>query len=254
MSLYTAQNFVTVQSLDQALELLEKRGNLVLGGGCWLRLGSRKLNTLIDLSALNLDRIEDRGEEIALGAMVTLRELEVNEVLREHWGNYFYEMTRHIVGVQFRNCATLGGSVAARFGFSDILTGLMALDCQVELARGGRMDLEEFARTGAGRDVLTHVILKTTPRRAVYRSAQNSQTDLPTLTCAVSERDGQFRLAVGARPYRAQVLEDVAPGELKERLNQLRYGSNMRAGAEYRRHLAGVLARRGMQALKEGKV
>ena len=37
------------------------------------------------------------------------------------------EAVRHIVGVQFRNCATVGGSVYGRFGFSDVLTLLLAL-------------------------------------------------------------------------------------------------------------------------------
>ena len=32
------------------------------------------------------------------------------------------EAVRHIVGVQFRNCATVGGSIYGRFGFSDVLT------------------------------------------------------------------------------------------------------------------------------------
>lgn len=43
------------------------------------------------------------------------------------------ESLRHIVGVQFRNLATVGGSLWGRFGFSDVLTLLLALDAQVEL-------------------------------------------------------------------------------------------------------------------------
>ncbi|MFQ7552525.1 MAG: FAD binding domain-containing protein [Blautia marasmi] len=45
------------------------------------------------------------------------------------------ESLRHIVGVQFRNCATVGGSIWGRFGFSDVLTMLLALDTEVELLK-----------------------------------------------------------------------------------------------------------------------
>ena len=44
-----------------------------------------------------------------------------------------------------RNCATVGGSVYARFGFSDILTCLLALDAYVELYHGGMVPIKEFA-------------------------------------------------------------------------------------------------------------
>ena len=251
--MFTARDYVLVQSLEQALELRKKRGNVVLGGGCWLRLGRRKLGTLIDLSALGLDGIQDRGDELALGAMVTLRQLEVSPVLRERFGDYFTRVTEHIVGVQFRNCATLGGSVAARMGFSDVLTGLMALECDVELARGGRMSLEEFARTGAGEDILTRILLPQPARRCAYQSARNARTDLPTLTCAASRDEaGTIRLAVGARPFRSPLLEGVTQENLEEKLDSLRYGGNLRAGAEYRRRVAGVLARRAMAQLEEG--
>ena len=249
--MFTAQKFVTIDTLEQGLALNKKRNNVVLGGGCWLRLGQRRLDTLIDLSGLGLDEITYNGEEVSLGAMVTLRQLEESPVLRELWGDYFAHAVEHIVGVQFRACATLGGSVAGRFGFSDVLTALMALDCQVELAQGGRMDIRDFARAGAGDDILTHVHIQRTERRAAYQSMRNAHTDLPTLTCAVSRQGEDYRLAVGARPYRAETLEQVTAENLDEKLDSLRYGENMRAGAAYRRHLAGVLARRGMAQLKE---
>ena len=40
---------------------------------------------------------------------------------------------KDIVGVQFRNMATIGGSIWGRFGFSDVLTVFLAMDSYVEL-------------------------------------------------------------------------------------------------------------------------
>ena len=55
------------------------------------------------------------------------------------------EAVRSIVGVQFRNLATVGGSIWGRFGFSDVLTLFLALDTRVLLYRAGEISLREFA-------------------------------------------------------------------------------------------------------------
>ena len=69
------------------------------------------------------------------------------------------EATRHIVGTQFRNLATIGGSVSGRFGFSDIWTLLLALDADVELYKGGRISLFDFGKKGPGKDIVSHIIV-----------------------------------------------------------------------------------------------
>ena len=115
----------------------QKRANAVLGGGCWLRLGRRRLDTVIDLSGLGLEEIREETGAVVIGAMATLRQLEQDERLQAAFGRYFQDCTAHIVGVQFRNCATVGGSVRARFGFSDLVTALLPLGGTVVLYGGG---------------------------------------------------------------------------------------------------------------------
>lgn len=250
MPMYTARNYVKAESLAQAWELNQKRANAILGGGCWMRLGKRRYDTLIDLFGLGLDQIEDREDQVALGAMVTLRQLELSPVLKWNFGDLFTRCTQHIVGVQFRNCATLGGSVAARFGFSDILTALLALDCSVELVRGGIVPLEQYVTMERDRDVLVRVHVKKAGSKPVYQTVRNSQTDLPTLTCALGEHEGRYRAVIGARPKIAQVLEGASLEKLMAQAKELPYGSNMRAGADYRRHLAGVLLTRAWKEME----
>ena len=67
---------------------------------------------------------------------------------------------RHIVGVQFRNQATVGGSIYGRFGFSDVLTAFLALDTYVELYDGGRICLAEFAKKKPDNDLLLFIVVK----------------------------------------------------------------------------------------------
>ena len=112
----------------------------------WLKMGSNYKSAAIDLSGLGLDYIEEDEEEFRIGCMCSLRSLELHEGLNRYFGGIFRECTKGIVGVQFRNGATVGGSVFGRYGFSDILTCMMMLDVQVELYQRGRISLEEFAK------------------------------------------------------------------------------------------------------------
>ena len=177
--------YVRARSLDEAWELNQKKTAVVLGGCCWLRLSARRpIPTAIDLLGLGLDKIEETEQEYRLGAMVSLHEMELSAELDTYTCGALREAVRHIVGVQFRRMATLGGSICGRFGFSDVLTLFLVLDAEVELYHGGRQKLADFARTGAGRDILTHVLLPKRRLRAAYTSLRLSAADFPVLACA----------------------------------------------------------------------
>ena len=165
------------------------------------------------------------------------------------------EALRHIVGVQFRNTATLGGSVYGRFGFSDVLTVLLALNASVELYKGGIVPLAQFAEMPFDRDILVRVHIPKENAAFFYQSVRPTRTDFPALTCAAARlADGVYRFAVGARPGRAVVLTpQCALGELPEIVSaQVTTGSNLRGSAAYRKHLIRVLVRRAVDELEGG--
>ena len=62
-----------------------------------------------------LDEIEEKEGEFSIGCMCSLHQLETHEGLNRYFDGIFRECTRNIVGVQMRNCATVGGSIFARF-------------------------------------------------------------------------------------------------------------------------------------------
>ena len=51
------QNYIKVESLDEAYELNQKKNNKIIGGMMWMRMGDSRINTAIDLSGLGLDKI-----------------------------------------------------------------------------------------------------------------------------------------------------------------------------------------------------
>ena len=138
--------YVRAQSLDEAYELYQKKPNFVLGGMLWLKMKNKTLGTAIDLCDLGLDQIDEDENEFRIGAYATLRQIETHEALNAYTHGAIAESVRHIVGVQFRNVATVGGSIWGRFGFSDVMTIFRALGAKVQLHKAGIMDLDEFAR------------------------------------------------------------------------------------------------------------
>lgn len=254
----TINQYVKASSLEEAYELNQKRSNVVLGGMLWLKMQKRNVGTAIDLSGLGLDTIEETESEFRIGAMVTLRQMELHKGLNDLTQGAARESVRHIVGVQFRNMATVGGSVFGRYGFSDVLTFLMAAGAEVELYKRGRLSVEEFAYLPYDNDILTYVIVPKRPVRAAYLSQRNTKTDFPVLACCVTEIEGEIRCVVGARPMKTVCLRDekglLAEGITEESAEKfgayvsetVETSSNLRGSAHYRKIIAGVLAKRAL--------
>ena len=266
--------YVRAQSLDEAYELYQKKPNFVLGGMLWLKMKNKTLGTAIDLCDLGLDQIDEDENEFRIGAYATLWQIETLETLNAYTHGAIAESVRHIVGVQFRNVATVGGSIWGRFGFSDVMTIFRALGAKVQLHKAGIMDLDEFAALPrTTRDVLVSVIVPKNAKGVVYLSQRNQSTDFPVLTCAVANRSGRYVAVIGASPYMAEPVWDkdgildgivdakthgnVALTENSENnakidkfaeyvAEHIRFGSNIRAGAEYREMICRVLTRRAV--------
>ena len=99
-----------------------------------------------------------------------------------------------------------------------------------------------------------------------YLSQRNAKTDIPVLTCAVVKKEETVFAVVGARPRNAALYPDcegilcggitaqsaAAFGEAVAA--EAVFGSNSRAGKDYRKKVCAVLVRRGVLALadKEG--
>ncbi len=246
----TIQKYVRAQSLEEAWQLNQSKLNRVLGGMLWLRLGSGNVNTAIDLCDLGLNTIEETDETFSIGAMVTLRDLECHENLNAYTNNSVRNAVKDIVGVQFRNMATVGGSIWGRFGFSDVLTVFLALDSYVELYKGGIVPLEQFVNMKKDNDILVRLIVKKTPCKAVYSSVRNQRTDFPVLACAVTCMNGEYRAALGARPGRAMLIRsDKAEGFAAYAAENVPTQGNLRGSAAYRSHLIKVLVERAVAEL-----
>lgn len=253
--MFHAKEYVKAESLEQAYTLNKKRSSVLVGGMMWLKMSRGNRGTVIDLGALGLDQIEETDEEFRIGCMCSLRQLELHEGLNRYFNGAFRECTRFIVGTQFRNGATVGGSIFGRFGFSDILTCMMVLDTYVELYHGGTVSLEEFAKMKYDRDILVRIIIKKDGRKAAYVSQRRSKTDFPLIAVAAAKKDDMWYISVGARPSKAAlVTRPVQSGselleQAREAVEMFSFGSNLRGSADYRKALSEIYVRRLMEQL-----
>lgn len=258
--MFTIHDLVQPDTIEEAYGVLtNNKSSTILGGCAFLRLGSQRINTAIDLSKLNLNYIKELDEHIEIGAMATFRDVETNPVLNKFFNRVLPESVSHIMGVQFRNTATVGATVFSKYGFSDLITPLLALDTEVELYKDGRMPLEEFLDKPHEKDILTRILIKKNKRKAVYNNLRNSATDYPILNVAVSNWHDQWCIVAGARPQRAKIANEASAELSKGNLSlenidhaanmaaeELSFGTNMRGTAEYRKAMCKVLVKRAI--------
>jgi CO/xanthine dehydrogenase FAD-binding subunit len=267
-------NYVFAESIEQAYELNQKKNNVVIGGNAWLKMADRQCGTAIDLSRLGLGEIKESDEKFVIGAMVTLRDIEKHEGLNKYTDGAVRESVRHIVGTQFRNTVTVGGSLFGRFGFSDVLSMFIVTDAYVELFKGGAIPLYEFAKMDYDNDILINLIVNKKNIKTAYSSFRNQSTDFPVLTCAVAIGEDGIVTSVGARPARADITRDeeniltdyiskILSGNNDEETEnaiekyadvaaeKFNYDSNMRGSAEYRKAVAKVLIKRTIEQIRD---
>lgn len=262
-----ANRYVRPATLEEAHQLLlQDAKNILLGGGLWLKKSTPSANLIVDLSALGLDVIKDLGDHLEIGAMVTLRDFELNPLVKDIHGGILNDATSQIMGVAFRNGATIGGSIAGRFPFSDLITPLLALDTKLVFYPHKEISLVDFlALKGRLSDILTHVVIKKSKGPSFFKKVKTTALDFAIINVAITSSSGDYRIAIGSRPSVASLA--VKAMELvknKKKLSQddilkaaqmaseeLSYASTNAASADYRKALVKAYVRRGLEEVSK---
>lgn len=254
------KNYFLADSISIAYEeLLKNKRNVIIGGGSYLRLGNSEFNTVISLDKLEMDFIKEESDYIVLGAMVNFRELETNSILKDYCNGIISDSVSGILGVQFRNNVTLGATVFSKYGFSDLITALLAVDAKVVLFKQGELTLKEYLSIEkTEKDILVEVKLPKKNQCGIFKCLRKSSTDYSIVNVGVvKDENNNYTIAVGARPSRAKIAENfskeitnvvknIENGNvelLEEKLTkeilgiideELIFGDNMRGSGKYR--------------------
>ncbi len=256
-------NYHKVNTLDEAYALITgNKSSSIIAGGAWLKFSKKTIEDAIDLSNLNLDKIVEAEETFEIGCMTTLRNVEKNQSLQNFYDGIIVKSISEIMGIQIRNIATIGGTVAGRYGFSDLIPVLLVLDTKLLFYKKGTITLEEFLNLkGFNSDILIKIIINKKIGKAKFISMRKTSNDFSVINVAVLKNDKECKIAVGARPngaifakkameyinnfktYNKEVIDECASITSKE----ISFGSNSRASKEYRVELCRVLVKRGLQ-------
>jgi CO/xanthine dehydrogenase FAD-binding subunit len=272
-------------SVEEALEILDRYGGQaqIIAGGTDLVIelqeGKHSVECLVDVMRIpGLDRIEQQGEWIVLGANVTFRQIKESSLLRER-ARVLSEAAATVGALQIQTVATLAGNVVSALPAADGSVALLALDAEVEIAssdgRGWRPVGELFVAPGKStvdprRQMVTTIRFPAPGARhgsAWERIGRRRALVLPILNCAVSVQlnsDAQqidwARIGLGPVapvPFRASETEAFLAGRPAEQATFVQAGeiaageaqprtSLLRASKEYRVEVLKVLVRQGL--------
>jgi aerobic carbon-monoxide dehydrogenase medium subunit len=251
-------------SLDEALELLASADARPLAGGHSL-LPAMKLrlaapSALVDLARVpGLDGIARDGDTLVVGALARHAAVASSELVREACP-VLAQAAASIGDRQVRNRGTIGGSLAHADPGADYPTVVTALGGTiVATGKGGERELSaDGFFTGIFATALEPGELITSVRVPAIKSAAYVKHKHPASGYAVAGVaavvDGdEARVVVGGVAGlpssftfpKAEALE-AAPKAIAESLDGAI--ADTYASAEYRVHLAGVLARRALEA------
>ncbi|MFH1845669.1 MAG: FAD binding domain-containing protein [bacterium] len=271
--------YVKSATVAEAHRLLKSETNAALvGGGAYLRLSKRRIGCAVDLFEAGLDYVRKNGKGLELGAMATFRQIETDPLTLESNDGLLARAVGCVVGVQLRNLSTVGGSVGGKYGFSNLITALLALDAEVVLHKTGAIGLADYLQRKRNRlDLVTAVVVPRRDQRASFQIIQKTHADYGLLNVAVvrpRKSTGDIRIAVGARPgvaklaskamaYLETVLGDkttrgrsvkaraaranAAEEAARLAASELAFGDDVRASAWYRRQVCSVLVQRALE-------
>jgi len=265
-----AFDYARADSVEEAIALLVEHGDeakLVAGGHSLVPLMKLRLATpsvLIDLGRIpGLSYIEERGDEIAIGALARHHDLETSALLKEQVP--LLAFTAHQVGdPQVRHRGTLGGTLAHGDPASDLPAAILALGgTLVAQGPGGRREIaavdffQSFLQTSLAPDeLLVEVRVPTVPGAGWSFQKFNRRAQdwaIVGVAAVLNGTTGVALVNMGSIPLRATAVEEaVRSGASATDAATLAHEgtdppSDVNASAEYRRHLATVLVRRALE-------
>lgn len=279
----TSFDYVRADSLADALAALggEEGGKVIAGGHSLLPVMKFRLAQparLIDISRLaELKGIKEDKNGVRIGAGCTYREILESDLLQQRFP-LLHEVTNTIGDLQVRNRGTIGGSLAHADPASDMPSVMLVLDATLELRSGKgtrSVKAREFFKGAfvtdlAEDELITGIVLPPLPGGAgtAYVSFEQAASGYAIVgaSAVVARKGGTVSHAVlalngvGEMAFLVKAAESLvgtkgepeAVGRVAEgALEGVEVNGDIHAPAEYRRHLAAVIARRALETALE---
>ena len=184
--------------------------SVLVAGAQELKRKGAHYKLAIELNHAGLSYIRDRGEEIAVGAMTTMAEIEKSPLLKELAGDAICASLRDVPDRELKQHATLGGLIASKQPFSVLLPVLLSLTVDVVLEDKGRMELRDYLSCPPMGELITEIVIAREFVYTAYMAYRSEAGQQPYLTGAVTMGEHQWRIVVGGRPGVAAIAENAS--------------------------------------------
>jgi carbon-monoxide dehydrogenase medium subunit len=284
------KEYLVPETLPQALQMLgdyQGRARIIAGGTdviVALRRREYGVDALVDLSQIpGLGSIEQQGDNIVVGALVTFAQTEASSLIQRKAG-LLASACAEMGSPQIRAIATLAGNLVSGQPAADASVPLLALDARVTVvsSEGERtVPLADFfldvGKTAVDptREILTRIEFKglgPDQGGCTLRLSKRRALSLPILICSVIVTVDQAKnvisdaaIALGPVapiPFRSELIEDAIKGKpamfqtLQEAADKA-YAycsprdSLLRGSCDYRQEMVKVLVKRGLRRALE---
>ena len=266
-------NYHKPENVADAVALLQKHGDdckILAGGHSLIPVMKLRLNDpdhLVDITGISeLKEIRDNEKSITIGACATHGQIAKNDALKKH-APLIAKAASMIGDLQVRNFGTIGGSIAHADPAADWPAVLLAADANIVIknADGQReVDVDQFFKglfTTALNDgeIISAIRIAKTSLNAnsTYVKFAQPASRFALVGCAVAMDKGanNARVAfsgVSATPFRDTGIEKAiasgasAADATANAADGVSVMSDHYAKENYRKHLAGVYARKAL--------
>ncbi len=262
------------KTLEEALNLLSQPGTVPLGGGTLLSHASTssfdKLNPkgnieAVDLQLLGLDTLTKNGNELHIGATLTLQSLLESDLCPAP----LKRALKLEAPINIRNMATVAGTLVACDGRSPFVTTLLAMDARVEQKIFDNSKIE--SRTSnigdflplRPRGLITSITIPLNIKLG-FEYVSRTPSDTPIVCVVVAGwSSGRMRMAVGgygkspmlamdgteiSSPAGREMSVGQGEGLVTAARNAFHEATDDFGSAEYRMDVAGTLAKRCVES------
>ena len=244
------------KTLDEALTLITQPNVLPLGGGTLL--ASRRPTAdpveVVDLQSLDLDSIKQGGNNLELGATLTLQRLLESEQAPDA----LKSALRLEAPLNIRNAATVAGTLVSSDGRSTFATILLALDAKIQVT--SKQEAEEIINLGNFLPLREQIRGKLITKISIpfnvklaFETVSRTPSDKPIVCVALAQwNSGRTRLAVGGYRASPMLAMDGTESEGLETAarNAFHEATDEWASADYRMDVAATLAKRCSDSLQ----
>jgi CO/xanthine dehydrogenase FAD-binding subunit len=229
--------------MDEALALLIKPNTLPLGGGTLLSHSKTDSVEAVDLQALGLTTVTRKGNDLELGATLTLQALfESGDCPAALKAALKLEAPLNL-----RNTATIAGTLVAADGRSTFAVALLALDAKVTVVtdKTATFSVGEYL-LNRPKGLITQITIPLNVKSA-FEYVSRTPSDKPIVCAALTQwTSGRARLALGGHGATPTLAMDgtETDGLDSAARNAYHEAQDDFASADYRADVAATLAKR----------